>query len=716
MGFSLDAVRQKIINLSGINQKKVSSAAQYANTGHYPEKRTKSGTYKYIKSYLYTKDGVIVYRKNRYEKRTDADIEKVFDFWMVKDGKWQISCKADPIQTKDRVLYNTDAIAAAKEKNKPLVIVEGEKDVDTLSRLDICVVTAGGVHEWQSRFAKSMEGLVVCIIPDNDIPGEKAAMSIVSDLVRHGVNCKLFKWEKVSEELGFPGITKQKHGEDISDLNAYLMKKGEVLSLQYILDRCLEVSPEDQSIQLDKKNYPLNDVGNALRLISKYGQDIRYCPEWNMWLLFDGYWKTDKLGEIFAKARAVVKEMEETGRESDDEALFKFAIKSGFNGRIQALTEQTKTHSEFGIPQSSSWWDKNNQLICLENCTIDLKLYEKSSLFEIRTHSREDYITKQMPIKYDSNAVCEKWMRFLEDIIPDENTRAFISRAVGYSLTGDTSEDAMFILYGTGSNGKSTFVETISAMLGDYAKTINPDTLLHKDKNNGPNTEIASICGARFVRCSEQDEGRRLSESLIKQITSGEPVSARFLYGKDFEYLPTYKIWFSTNHKPQIRGTDDGIWRRICLIPFDVQIPKEKRDGQLDQKLKKELPGILNWALNGLMEYKRIGLSPPVKVTGAVQEYRSEQDVLGDFIEDVIIESNKNSVMASKLYKAYESFCERNGIYRLSQTKFGTKLSERGYKKMKTAGLIHYTGIKIAEEWNTDDIIPLPGDQDSPFN
>lgn len=714
MGLGYDNAKDLLLKESGLS--KDSSYNKYSSEGHFPFKRTKDGSLKYVEGYIYEKNGLPLYRKNRYEKSDHQTKIKVFDFWIYSNGAWHLSSKKNPLKPANRVLFNAEAVDMARNTGRPLYVVEGEKDVNTMKKLGLLTVSAGGVNDWQEHFAAAFDGLKVYVIPDNDRPGQNAAKRIFADLNNRNVDVSMFTWERCSEQFSYPGGIKDSHGEDITDLYEHMLTLDTVLNEALVLS-CCETSIENPSSS-DKEfiELPLNDVGNARRLIKLFGDDIRYCHEWNAWLIFNGYWVEDKTGEIYAKAREVICEMARLGLETENELLVKFALKSGFNGRISAMEEQAQSHSEFGIPVASQVWDRNDSLICLKDCTVNLLIGEKDMTFEVKEHHREDYITKQMPITYQQNATCERWLEFLSDILPDTETREFVKRAIGYSLTGDTSEDVMFILYGTGSNGKSTFVETISSMLGDYAKTINPETLLHKDKTYGPNTEIAGLCGARFVRCSEQDEGRRLSESLIKQLTSGEPVSTRHLYGRDFTYLPTYKIWFSTNHKPSIHGTDDGIWRRICLIPFEVCIPEEKRDVHLDLKLKEELPGILNWAIEGLVEYKRIGLKPPQKVCGAVKSYRAEQDILGGFIEDVLVSAAGYTVMANRLFRAYEQYCDKNGLFKLSQTKFGTKLSDRGYQKYKTAGIIHYKDMKIADGWNPDDFTPTYDDKDCPFN
>ncbi|WP_313885140.1 DNA primase family protein [Clostridium faecium] len=195
------------------------------------------------------------------------------------------------------------------------------------------------------------------------------------------------------------------------------------------------------------------------------------------------------------------------------------------------------------------------------------------------------------------------------------------------------------------------------------------------------------------------DEGKRLSESLVKQLTGGDKISTRFLFGRDFEYEPSYKVWISTNHKPKIYGNDNGIWRRICLIPFEVTIADDKKDINLDRKLANEIGGIFNWALEGLMEWKKYGLKPPAKVCAATMEYRMQEDLLQGFIDNCVEISKGNRISATDLYKFYEWYCEQNGISKLSSTKFGTKFREdKGFQKKQICGRVYYVDIKIKKE------------------
>ena len=299
-------------------------------------------------------------------------------------------------------------------------------------------------------------------------------------------------------------------------------------------------------------------------------------------------------------------------------------------------------------------FDKDDMLLNVANGYIDLtsrELYKHDINRMFSQIANTDYSEKMQP------AV---WLDFLNDIFAgDKAVIRYIQKALGYSLTGSTREQVMFILFGKGRNGKSIFVETIAEILGDYSNNMQAKSLMVK-KNDNVNTDIARLSKARFVTSSEPNEGFRFDEGLIKQITGGDKVTARFLYAEEFEYTPKFKIWVSTNHKPIIRGTDDGIWRRLVLIPFDVQIPEEKVDKDLKYKLLREAPAILNWMAEGAYMWMREGLELPEKLKDAGQTYRTEMDVVEQFIQEKCKRAEDVRETGKALYEEYKKWADEN--------------------------------------------------------
>lgn len=298
-------------------------------------------------------------------------------------------------------------------------------------------------------------------------------------------------------------------------------------------------------------------------------------------------------------------------------------------------------------------------------------------------------MTKSCHVKFDHKEECPTWVSFLDVVTgEDQDLKDYLQRVVGYSLTGEISEHCLFILYGTGLNGKSTFIETIMALLGDYSKKAEMRSFLNKS-TNGANNDIAGLCGARFVSAVEVGREKYLNEPLIKELTGGDSISARFLFQEFFTFKPQFKILLGVNAKPEIHGMDEGIWRRIRLIPFEVKIPQEKVDKNLPKKLRDELSGILNWAIQGCLKWQKDGLGEPGKVKEATRDYRNEMDVLSQFFDErCIVElevaAGKPSVIVNDLFKDFVGWSQNNGVEKVTKKSFGSMMKERGFKSRPT--------------------------------
>lgn len=435
----------------------------------------------------------------------------------------------------------------------------------------------------------------------------------------------------------------------------------------------------------------LTDYGNAERLVGHHGRDLRYVYAWDKWLVWTGrVWRVDDTGEVERRAKDTVRRIYQEAANAEDadarKALANHAKSSEAKGRIEAMISLAR--SEAGIAVTPEELDADPWALNVPNGTLDLRTGE------LRDHRREDLITKMVPVEYDPDATAPTFEAFLERILPGEELRGFVQRAKGYSATGDTSEQCMFINHGPGANGKSTLEEVCQAALGDYAMRTPTEMLLTKRPGGIPN-DVARLKGARFAAASETEEGRRLAESLVKDLTGQDTISARFMRGEFFDFKPTHKLWLSTNHKPEIRGTDNAIWRRIRLIPFNVTIPKQEQDRKLPERLRAELPGILAWIVRGALEWQREGLRPPDEVRRATGRYRAEMDVIAAFIDEECIVAEHATASAKALYSAYKAWCEENGERPESQRRFGGRLKERGFE----SGRITTGARKGAVEW-----------------
>ena len=422
----------------------------------------------------------------------------------------------------------------------------------------------------------------------------------------------------------------------------------------------------------------LTDLGNAERMAELHGEDCRHCHPWGQTLAWDGKrFAPDTTGIVERMAKNTVRSIYVEAANAEDaddrKALSKHANRSEARTKIQAM--QALAWSEPGIPVEPDDLDRDVWLLNCENGTLDLRSGE------LYPHRRDDLITKLTPVVYDPDAKAPTWEAFLERVLPSEALRRFLQRVIGYALTGDVSEQIMIFLYGRGANGKSTLVNTILEMMGDYGKQAAPDLLVVKQGTHP--TELADLFGARFVPSVEVEDGRRMAESLVKQLTGQDKIKARFMRQDFWEFHPTHKVCLVANHKPTVRGTDHAIWRRIKMVPFDEIIPKKEQDPQLPEKLREELPGVLAWAVEGCRQWQSEGLGEPDEVRSATEGYRVEQDTLGQFIEDRCVEHQRASTGATPLYNSYKEWCEESGEDQMTQTRFGLQLKERGFEKAR---------------------------------
>lgn len=452
--------------------------------------------------------------------------------------------------------------------------------------------------------------------------------------------------------------------------------------------------------------YKLTDYGNAERLVASHGDNIRFDVDAGRWLVWDSTrWIEDRTGaaERFAKAtvRDMYAELPHITDLQQRNQFYRHVQSSESLSRLRAAL--TLAQSEPGIPVDSNSMDADHWLLNCANGTIDLRTGE------LHPHDRAQMITKVTPVSYDPAATCPAWEAFLHSIFADdEELITFIQRAVGYSLTGDTSEQVFFILYGCGCNGKSTLLNVLREIVGEYSMQTSTDTILEKNNGGIPN-DVARLRGARLVTAVETQAGRRLAEALVKQVTGDEPISARFLRQEFFEFRPTFKLWLACNHKPRIDGTDKGIWRRVRLIPFDVQYQDSDspegpyKDFDLPDKLYAERPGILAWAVRGCLDWQRHRLNKPRAVREATDTYQADMDVLGAFLGECCVTIPQASVAATELYKAYVSWSEAAKERPVSQKWFGISLSERGlYTKYRGNGRVYWRGIGLIHAQNDD--------------
>jgi putative DNA primase/helicase len=412
-----------------------------------------------------------------------------------------------------------------------------------------------------------------------------------------------------------------------------------------------------------------------------------------MWFVWDNNrWILDEVGKVMHLAKATARGIyADAAEEPDDDvrkALIKHAAHSESIPRLEAMIKSAST--EDNIPVLPDELDTDLWLLNVQNGTIDLQTGN------LRQHNRNDLITMLAPVKYDPGATCPRWIEFLHTIMQNnENLISFLQRACGYALTGATTEQVLFILHGTGANGKTTFIEAISHVLGDYAINTPISTFTVKNNDAIPN-DIARLQGARYVSACEAEQSSRLAEALVKQLTGGDKITARYLHHEFFDFTPKFKAYLSTNHKPTIRGTDNAIWRRIRLIPFRFTVPEAERDPHMLDSLKKEGAGILSWMVAGCQEWQRVRLGVPEEILEASLEYQNEMDVLADFLDELCVINPAARVPVSDLYTEYAKWSEKNGEDVLTRHQLSARLIERGFAHIKgTHGCRLWQGLGL---------------------
>lgn len=425
-----------------------------------------------------------------------------------------------------------------------------------------------------------------------------------------------------------------------------------------------------------KKKFRLSEMGNAERIADEYGHVMKYVSDMG-WMLWNGkQWHVDEKKEIERITTKVLRAL----YDAEDENVRAWARQcERRNIRMNSIKDLMPL-----VPGNRLEFDNDKFLFNVRNGIIDLRTKD------FLPHDRKYGITKISNVDYDKNAQCPNWLNFLDSIFcGDKELQEYMQRLIGYSMTGDISEQGIYFLVGGGSNGKSTFINTIKDLLGEYGKQAKADTFIKK-KESGANNDIARLVGARFVSAIESEENEKLAESLVKQITGGEPVLARFLKKEFFEFIPEFKVFFTTNHKPLIGGSDEGIWRRVKLIPFKLNLPAHKRDKKLVEKLSLEMSGILNWAIEGCLKWQQSGLKEPKIVAEATGQYKDEMDILAPFISErcfVDQDDIEIKITVQDLYKSYSDYAYDSGDVSLKNSRtFGRTLETKGFLRKRGAG------------------------------
>lgn len=433
----------------------------------------------------------------------------------------------------------------------------------------------------------------------------------------------------------------------------------------------------------------------AERFAAAYSERLRFLHARGEWFEFTGHtWRPDRDGGIVRHALEFVRGEQKRvvqgpGDRGARQAATKFAITAESKNFLDRLIGLAKNFHP--LADTGDGWDSEPWLLGAPNGTINLQSGE------LRAGLPADRVTLSVRAPFDTAATCPRFERFLSEVLDnDAELVEFLQRFVGYCLTGSTREQVLAILHGTGANGKTTLLNVIAWVLGDYADNL-PFASIERQRTSIPN-DLAKLAGKRFVTASETNDGTRLNEARLKALTGSDPISARFLHGEWFTFTPVAKFLLAVNHKPAVRDDSVGFWRRIRLVPLVRSFSGSVRDDSLEDQLKAEGPGILRWAVDGALAWQRDGLPTPPAVMAATQDYQEDSDVLAEFLDQACDIEGEASVRASDIQDAYQRWADKQRLGRhdrLSAKDFGRRMAERFTRRKTMTGWV-YAGVKVA--------------------
>lgn len=498
---------------------------------------------------------------------------------------------------------------------------------------------------------------------------------------------------------------KMANGEDVTGFP----KLTEVIGSQFVgrIIEWLKISSAADRI-------PNTDHGNAIRFANAFDTQAKYVPDWGNWALWDSTrWKEDKAERVYGLIRQVPQLiLEEALKEGDEDkknALLKWSIRTQDVGRMNAIHRIAKTDDRFLI--DSNDLDSDPYLFNVQNGTINLRTGG------LQAHDPRDRITKIANIPYDPDATAPLWEETLLTIQNgNQDMVDFLQRLVGYSMTGLTVEQVFILMWGPPGTGKSTFNETIRYVFGDYATNAEAEVFMSRQQSGRANPEVARLQGARLVTSSETEENKKLAIARIKLMTGGDRVTASNLYAAPFEFEPIMKLWLATNHKPRVPADEGGVWDRMIFVPFTRDMRNDpNRIKDLKEQLRREMPGILTWAVKGCLKWRAEGLGRPPEVEAAQNEYRTDSDELAQFLEEMTDpgSSDDHKVASSTLFAAYKEWATQGGFYPLNVRRFKEKMEARGYQSKRLTSGIVWEGLKLH---TTDpNVIDLSKARGNPF-
>ncbi len=623
-----------------------------------------------------------------------------------------------------KAIYGSlQAINKAITESRPIFIPEGEKDVDTLIKQGYTAFTYGGVNDWQSDFATLVQGADVFILADNDEPGKRVAETIQNDIKAVAKSSKIIVPMTDTPKADITdyfsaGHSKQEFEQLLQQEQNTVKetvreaKHDTPIKAQGQQDRTLEQVLRD----LHAERFETTDKGNGRLFATVFKDKHRYNPSRKDFMRYDGKKWVDDIEGLSAKASA----------KALSDALLRYAVNVDTEGKyLKAVAALCNIRNRNNMLQDSKdvyffdneQLDTNDYFLNVQNGTLDLS--EDNPKFV--EHNPDMLLSKICNAEYNPAADCKEWKKFLLEIMQDDKEKIlYLQKIAGLSLTGNTEQETCFILYGsTTRNGKSTFCETLIYLLGDYALTMKPESLAVKQNldSRQASGDIARLAGCRFCNASEPPKRMLFDTALLKSLLGRDSITARHLHQREFSFIPKFKLVINTNYLPTI--TDDTVFSsgRINVISFDRHFEPHEQDKDLKNRLrdKQELSGILNWCIEGLRLYRQQGLEPPQAVQTATDTYRTDSDKIGNFINECLTKTGKNS-KAKDVYEIYSKWCEENG--------FGVENKSNFFAELKTKGLFANSGTvegktvkNIVKGYTVEtDFVEYEGQETLPFD
>jgi putative DNA primase/helicase len=640
-------------------------------------------------------------------------------------GRW-----INNIQGCKRYLYRLPELISAVNEGKPIYIVEGEKDVDNLMSLGLAATTNfGGASinnssNWDNSYNYCLDrAKKVVIIPDADENGYKHAIDIFSKLQPFVSNICYGVFENIPKpKFDSSDIIEHYH---IKNSKLFISKIKELTHSEFLnhvaskgfdIENFKNLVPSTdikeyefhkskgyaQHKETGEKVYYAADLGNAYRVFDKYKERLLYNTTNDSWYIWNGkLWVKDERNELTGFITDILKDIGNSKAiifdgniNTDYKKIVKYFDKCCSNSAYLSILNYLRRLPDIAVNIND--FDKDKHLLNLNNGIYNFKTNQ------LMPHHPEYMMSKIIRINYNPEARCPKFWSFLYKIF-DNNDKLvlFIRRALAITFSGESLAEVLFFCYGNGANGKSVFFKILEIIYGDYFQKAPNSMIMQNGINNIPN-DIAQLPNKRMVVCAELPDDQRFNESIIKDLTGNDSIQARFLRQEFFTFTPTHTMWLYGNHKPKIHGSDYGIWRRICLIPFAVTIPVEERIPQheLLESFMEELEGILFWILEGYKDYQKVGLDIPDIVKMATNEYKEDNDVILDFINECCTFDGSYKIPTTDLYSAYTLYTKENKSFTIGNRKFFTKVEEKGYhKKEIRSRQKEFVGIKLNEYW-----------------